>query len=212
MASLATSGDLRPTAAPQRDVCWQVGNVDREERWARLRQHGATLWFTGLSGSGKSTIAAAVEEELIRRGRWAYRLDGDNLRHGVCADLGFSRDDRAENARRVTELALLFADAGAVSLVCLVSPYAADRRCAREAHERAGLPFVEIFVNTSIEECARRDVKGLYAKARDGALSNLTGVGAPYEAPRHPDVEITEDLLVPNAAALVMAAVPALST
>ena len=210
MASAATSGDLRPAAAPQRDVCWHPGNVERQERWKRLRQHGATIWFTGLSGSGKSTVAAAVEEELIGSGRWAYRLDGDNLRHGVCADLGFSRDDRAENARRVAELALLFADAGAVSLVCLVSPYAADRRCAREAHERAGLTFLEVFVNTSLEECARRDVKGLYAKARDGALSNLTGVGAPYEAPRAPDVEVTEDLSVLAATAAVLAAVPSL--
>jgi len=205
------TGDLRPPAPPGADVCWHAGNVERQERWGRLQQHGATIWFTGLSGSGKSTVAAAVEEELIRQGRWAYRLDGDNLRHGVCADLGFSRDDRAENARRVAELALLFADAGAVSLVCLVSPYAADRRCARDAHERAGLAFVEVFVNTSLAECARRDVKGLYAKARDGALSNLTGVGAPYEAPPQPDVEVTEDLTVLAAAAHVLAAVPALA-
>jgi adenylyl-sulfate kinase len=210
MASAATRGDIRPAAPPAADVCWHAGNLERQERWAALRQHGATIWFTGLSGSGKSTVAAAVEEELIRQGRWAYRLDGDNLRHGVCSDLGFSRDDRAENARRVAELALLFADAGAVSLVCLVSPYAADRHCAREAHERAGLSFVEVFINTSLAECARRDVKGLYAKARGGALSNLTGVGAPYEAPPQADVEITEDLTVLAAAARVLGAVPPL--
>ena len=200
--------ELRPSTPAQRDVRWHDGLVDRETRRARLGQSGATVWFTGLSGSGKSTVATAVEERLVGEGRWAYRLDGDNLRHGVCADLGFSAADRSENARRVAELALLFADAGAVALVCLVSPYAGDRRAARELHERAGLPFVEVFVNTSLEECARRDVKGLYAKARGGALSNLTGVGAPYEAPVSPDVELTEELDIAAAAARVLAALP----
>jgi adenylyl-sulfate kinase len=198
----------RPT--PPRNICWHEGNVERAERWERLRQHGATIWFTGLSGSGKSTIAAAVEEELIRSRRWAYRLDGDNLRHGVCSDLGFSPDDRAENARRVAELAVLFADAGSVTLVCLVSPYAADRLAARERHEREGLTFVEVFVNTSLAECARRDVKGLYEQARGGTLANLTGVGAPYECPCAPEVEIIECLDVAAAAARVMGAVPPL--
>ncbi len=196
-------------AAPRHDVCWQEGNLDRAERWRSLGQRGATLWFTGLSGAGKSTVAAAVEEQLLAAGRWAYRLDGDNLRHGVCSDLGFSRHDRAENARRVTELAMLFADAGSVALVCLVSPYAADRRHARECHKQAGLDFVEVFVNTSLEECARRDVKGLYAKARGGTLSDLTGVGAPYETPSAPEVELTEELDVAAAAARVLAALPA---
>lgn len=193
------------------DVCWHEGNVDRAARWTHLGQKGATVWFTGLSGSGKSTVAAAVEQSLLESHRWAYRLDGDNLRHGVCSDLGFSRDDRSENARRVAELALLFADAGSVALVCLVSPYAADRRCARSLHEEAGIDFVEVFVNTSIEECARRDVKGLYAKARGGALANLTGVGSPYEAPGAPDVELTEALDVVTAASRVLAALPAIS-
>ncbi len=201
----------RPAIAPERNVCWHEGNVARTERWKRLRQRGTTLWFTGLSGSGKSTIASAVEEHLIAGGRWAYRLDGDNLRHGVCSDLGFSRDDRSENARRVAELALLFADAGSVALVCLVSPYAADRRHARELHEQAGLDFVEVFVNTSLKECARRDVKGLYAKARGGVLANLTGVGAPYESPTAAEVELTEDLGVAAAAARVLAALPSLT-
>jgi adenylyl-sulfate kinase len=197
--------------AVERNVCWHEGNVVRADRWRRLRQRGATIWFTGLSGSGKSTIASAVEEGLIVAGRWAYRLDGDNLRHGVCSDLGFSRDDRSENARRVAELALLFADAGSVALVCLVSPYAEDRRHARELHEQAGLDFVEVFVNTSLEECVRRDVKGLYAKARGGTLANLTGVGAPYEAPSSPDVELTEALDVAAAAARVFEALPAVA-
>lgn len=203
--------DLRPAATQVRNVSWQEGNLDRSARWKRLSQRGATIWFTGLSGSGKSTVACAVEEELIAARRWAYRLDGDNLRHGVCSDLSFTRDDRAENARRVAELALLFADAGSVALVCLVSPYAADRRHARELHQQAGLDFIEVFVNTSLEECARRDVKGLYAQARGGTLANLTGVGAPYETPSAPDVELTENLDVPAAAARVLAALPAVT-
>jgi len=196
---------------PALNICWQHGVVERGERWKRLGQQGATVWFTGLSGAGKSTVAAAVEDRLIGRSRWAYRLDGDNLRHGVCSDLGFSRNDRAENARRVAELALLFADAGSVALVCLVSPYAADRAHARELHEQASIPFIEVFVNTSLAECARRDVKGLYAQARGGALSNLTGVGAPYEIPAAPEVELTEDLDVPAAAARVIAALGAIT-
>ena len=203
--------DLRPVTTQTPNVCWQEGNLDRSARWKRLSQRGATIWFTGLSGSGKSTVACAVEEQLIVARRWAYRLDGDNLRHGVCSDLGFSRDDRAENARRVAELALLFADAGSVALVCLVSPYAADRRHARELHQQAGLDFIEVFVNTSLEECARRDVKGLYAQARGGTLANLTGVGAPYEIPSAPDVELTEDLDVATAAARVLAVLPAVT-
>jgi adenylyl-sulfate kinase len=194
-------------AAP--NIRWHEGSFDRAERWRRLRQRGATIWLTGLSGAGKSTIAVAVEERLIGQGRWAYRLDGDNVRHGLCCDLGFSREDRAENVRRVAELAALFADAGSVALVSLVSPYAADRRCARELHEREGLAFVEVFVNTSLAECARRDVKGLYRQARGGAIANLTGVGAPYEIPDAPDLELTEALDLATAASRVLAAVPA---
>jgi adenylyl-sulfate kinase len=189
------------------NVVWQEGSVDRSTRWDYLGQSGATVWFTGLSGAGKSTLAAAVEEQLLRAGRWAYRLDGDNLRHGVCSDLGFSRGDRSENARRVAEVAQLFADAGAIALVCLVSPYESDRVHARELHERAGIEFVEVYVNTSLAECARRDSKGLYAQADAGTIGDLTGVGAPYEPPRSPDVEIGEALDVDAAAALVLAAI-----
>jgi adenylyl-sulfate kinase len=206
----ASVRQLHPSAPSPSDVCWHEGNVDRSARWCQLGQHGATVWFTGLSGSGKSTIAAAVEQRLVESRRWAYRLDGDNLRHGVCSDLGFSRDDRAENARRVAELAMLFADSGSVALVCLVSPYAVDRRHARAMHEDAGLEFIEVFVNTSLEECVRRDVKGLYAKARGGALANLTGVGSPYEPPLAPNVELNESIDVATAAARVLAALPAL--
>jgi adenylyl-sulfate kinase len=207
----ATAGALKPVSPGTPNVRWHDGNVDRLARWARVNQRGATVWFTGLSGAGKSTIASAVEEELLEAQRWSYRLDGDNLRHGVCSDLGFSRGDRSENARRVAELAVLFADAGSVALVCLVSPYAADRQHARELHEEAGLDFIEVFVNTSLAECARRDVKGLYAQAFQGALPNLTGVGAPYEQPRHPELELTEALDVGAAVACVLEALPAVA-
>lgn len=202
-------GETRPALSAQ-NISWHEGNVDRAGRWQRLHQRGATIWFTGLSGSGKSTIAAAIEEQLIEDGRWAYRLDGDNLRYGLCRDLGFSRDDRAENARRVAELALLFADAGSVALVSLVSPYEADRQIARELHAHADVAFAEVYVNTSLEECARRDVKGLYKQARSGGIANLTGVGAPYEVPPTPDVEITQDMSVAAAAARVIAAIAAI--
>jgi adenylyl-sulfate kinase len=188
------------------NVVWQDGIVDRQERWDVLGTRGATVWFTGLSGSGKSTTAAAVEAQLLAEGRWAYRLDGDNLRHGLCSDLSFDRQDRAENVRRVAELALLFADAGAIALVCLVSPYRADRAQVRELHEQAGLDYLEVYVSTSLEECARRDVKGLYARAERGDIDDLTGVGAPYEPPSAPDIEIDERLDIEAAASLVMTA------
>jgi adenylyl-sulfate kinase len=194
-------------APSSENVVWQEGSVGRRDRWDCIGQRGATVWFTGLSGSGKSTIAAAVEEQLLAAGRWAYRLDGDNLRHGVCGDLGFSRDDRSENARRVAEVALLFADAGCIALVCLVSPYAADREHVRDLHDRAEIDFHEVFVNTSLAECARRDSKGLYARAESGEISNLTGIGAPYEPPSAPEIEITEGLDVEGAARTVLAAI-----
>jgi len=203
---------LRPAAAPPSNVWRHECALKRDERWRLLAQRGATVWFTGLSGAGKSTIAAAVEQRLVESRRWACRLDGDNLRHGVCSDLGFSSDDRSENARRVAEMALLFADTGSVALVCLVSPFAADRQQARSLHEQAGLDFIEVFVNTSLEECARRDVKGLYAQARGGALTNLTGVGAPYEPPRSPELELTEALSVAAATARVLDVLPPILT
>ncbi len=187
------------------NVTWQPTVLDRAARWRALRQQGATVWFTGLPGSGKSTIAAAVEERLVDQGRCAYRLDGDNMRHGVCGDLGFSPDDREQNVRRVGEVARLFADAGTVALVSLVSPYAAGRDRVRELHERDGLAFVEVFVNTPQVECARRDPKGLYERARQGRITDLTGVGAPYEVPRSPDLELTPALCVPGCADAVLA-------
>jgi adenylyl-sulfate kinase len=188
------------------NVIWQEATVDRARRWQALGQQGATVWFTGLPGAGKTTIATAVEACLIDMGRCAYRLDGDNLRHGMCSDLSFSRSDRETNVGRVGEMARLFADAGTVALVALVSPYADCREKVRELHERDGLTFTEVFVNTSVEECARRDPKGLYARARNGSLDGLTGVDAPYERPRAPEVELTPEIGLEAAVAAVLAA------
>jgi bifunctional enzyme CysN/CysC len=149
------------------------------------------VWFTGLSGSGKSTVAAAVERRLLEAGRHAYLLDGDNLRHGLNGDLGFTAADRDENVRRVAEVARLFADAGVVALVPLISPYRAGRERARALHAAAGVPFVEVFVDTPIELCEQRDPKGLYAKARAGELRGFTGIDDPYEAPAAPELVLT---------------------
>jgi adenylyl-sulfate kinase len=172
------------------DITWHAGRVDRRQRWGALGTVGATIWMTGLSGSGKSTIAAGVEAGLVAAGRWAYMLDGDNLRHGLTGDLGFSAEDRRENVRRVAHAARLLGDAGIVAIVSLVSPYAADRQMAREIHEDADLAFIEVFVSTPLEVCESRDPKRLYAKARAGEIADFTGVSAPYEAPESPDVQI----------------------
>jgi adenylyl-sulfate kinase len=172
------------------NVTWHAGVVERTQRWESIGQRGATVWFTGLPASGKSTIAAAVEAELVRGGRPAYRLDGDNLRHGVCGDLGFTAEDRDRNVRRTAEVARLFADAGLVAIVSVVSPYEGARAFARELHERDGLRFIEVFVNTPIDVCVERDPKGLYARAKAGQLLGFTGVDDPYEPPTDPDVEL----------------------
>jgi adenylyl-sulfate kinase len=172
------------------NVTWHTGVVERAQRWESIGQRGATVWFTGLPASGKSTVAAAVEAHLVQSGRAAYRLDGDNLRHGVCGDLGFTAEDRDRNVRRTAEVARLFADAGVIALVSVVSPYAEARTYAREAHERDGLRFIEVFVNTPIEVCQERDPKGLYARAKAGQLPGFTGVDDPYEPPIAPDVEL----------------------
>jgi adenylyl-sulfate kinase len=188
----ATGRRLREAPAMiSSNVTWETAAVDRDRRWDALGAHGATLWFTGLPGSGKSTVAAAVEARLIEMGRGAYRLDGDNMRHGICGDLGFTRRDREENVWRVGEVARLFADAGTIAVVALVSPYARCRESVRRRHEDDGLVFLEVFLNTPADECARRDPKGLYARARDGDLARMTGVDDPYEAPTAPDVELT---------------------
>jgi bifunctional enzyme CysN/CysC len=173
------------------NVVWHGSHLPRDERWAALGVTGATVWFTGLSGSGKSTIATAVERRLLEQGRSAYLLDGDNLRHGLNGDLGFSAEDRSENVRRVGEVARLFADAGVVALVPLISPYRADRARARAAHAAAEVAFLEVFVDTPIEECEARDPKGLYAKARAGEIKGFTGIDDPYEAPESPELVLT---------------------
>lgn len=175
------------------DVVWHPGSLDRGERAGSLGFRGATVWFTGLSGSGKSTVAVACERLLVADGRPAYLLDGDNLRHGLNGDLGFSAADRDENVRRVAEVARLFADAGVVALVPLISPYRAARERARELHEAAGVPFLEVFVDTPLEVCEERDPKGLYARARAGELTGMTGIDDPYEPPESPDLVLTPD-------------------
>ena len=141
------------------------------------------MWLTGLPASGKSTIAVALERQLVSAGQAAYLLDGDNIRHGLSDDLGFAPGDRAENVRRVGQVARLFADAGVVAVVSLVSPLRSDRIVPRQLHEAAGLPFIEVHVDTDVDECARRDPKGLYARARAGEIKGFTGVDAPYEPP-----------------------------
>ena len=172
------------------NVVRHASRVTREQRWAATGTNGATVWLTGLSGSGKSTIAVALEAQLLAAGTAAYMLDGDNLRHGLNGDLGFSAEDRAENVRRAGEVAQLFADAGIVAVVPLISPYRADRDRVRERHEAAGLRFLEVFVDTPIEVCEQRDPKGLYAKARAGEITGFTGVDDPYEAPLAPDLRL----------------------
>lgn len=169
------------------NTVWHPSALDRAQRPSL----GATLWFTGLSGSGKSTISVEVERRLVDAGRPAYLLDGDNLRQGLNGDLGFSAEDRAENVRRVGEVARLFADAGVVALVPVISPYAVDRDRVREIHRIAGLPFAEVFVDTPIEICEQRDPKGLYAKARAGEIKGFTGIDDPYEAPSSPELRLT---------------------
>jgi bifunctional enzyme CysN/CysC len=180
------------------NVRWHGGRVSREDRPA-----ASTVWITGLPASGKSTVAHAAEAALVAGGRPAYVLDGDNLRHGLNGDLGFSPQDRAENVRRLAHVARLFADAGVVALVSAVSPVAADREAARAVHEEAGLGFVEVFVDTPLEECERRDPKGLYARARAGEIPDMTGVGAPFDAPGSPELRITPDMDAEEAAAAI---------
>jgi bifunctional enzyme CysN/CysC len=165
------------------DVVWERGAATRADRWAALGQQGATIWLTGLPASGKSAIAAALEAQLVRAGRGAYLIDGDNLRHGLSGDLGFDAGSRAENVRRAGEAARMLADAGIVVIVALVSPYAEHRDRVRRRHEEDGLPFVEVWVDTPLEVCEERDPKGLYRRARAGMLHGLTGVDDPYQPP-----------------------------
>lgn len=179
-------GGARTERSP--NVRWQGSKLTRARRWESLGHAGATVWFTGLPGAGKSTIATAVEEGLVAAGRPAFLLDGDNLRHGLNGDLGFDEAARGENVRRTAHVARLLAESGTIALVSLVSPYAADREAAAGLHTSADLHFIEVFVSTPLEQCEQRDPKGLYARARAGELKDLTGVGAPYEVPMAPDL------------------------
>jgi adenylylsulfate kinase len=168
------------------NITWHPHRVTREDRERLLRQRGATIWLTGLSGSGKSTLAVAAEEILVSRGHLACVLDGDNVRHGLNKNLGFSPEDRTENIRRVGEVAKLFTEAGLIVFTSFISPYRADRDLVRSIHDPGR--FVEVYVAANLETCEARDVKGLYKKARAGQIPEFTGVSAPYEAPERPEL------------------------
>jgi adenylylsulfate kinase len=170
------------------NVTWHDGEISRSDRYRILGQKGATLWFTGLSGSGKSTVAVALEKELTKRGRISYRLDGDNIRLGINKNLGFSAEDRTENIRRIGEIAKLFVDTGVLALSSFISPYRADRDAVRALHAAAGMEFIEIYVDCPLDEAERRDPKGLYKKARAGEIKNFTGISDPYEAPEQAEL------------------------
>ena len=190
-------------------VRWHASHLSPHERREALGYCGVTVWLTGLPASGKSVLATELERRLVCERRPAYILDGDNLRHGLSGDLGFDREARQENIRRVGHVAALLADAGVVTLASLVSPYAADREAARQLHASQNLPFLEVFVDTPLEECARRDPKGLYARARAGTLRGMTGVDAPYEPPAAPDLTVrTLDEPLEEAAERVITALP----
>lgn len=175
----------------EKNITWHHHSIDRKERWnAKTGGHGgAVLWFTGLSGSGKSSVANAVDVALHKKGIRTYVLDGDNVRHGLCSDLGFSLADRTENIRRVGEVAKLFADSGTVVLAAFISPYRSDRDAVRKTVEES-VPFIEIFVQASLEKCESRDPKGLYQMARDGKIKNFTGIDDPYEEPFKPEITL----------------------
>jgi adenylylsulfate kinase len=177
------------------NITWHEGAVSRDEREKSLGQKGATIWMTGLSASGKSTIASALEQVLLGRGRHAYRLDGDNVRFGLNKNLGFSAEDRAENIRRIGEVAKLFADAGVLTLTSFISPYRRDRELVRKLHDEAALPFLEVWVDCPVDEAEKRDPKGLYKKARAGELKGFTGIDDPYEAPEAAEIHLRTDRL-----------------
>jgi adenylylsulfate kinase len=175
------------------NVHWHEGDITRQHRADILGHRGATLWFTGLSGSGKSTVAVELEGILNEMGVLAYRLDGDNVRMGINKNLGFSAEDRTENIRRIGEVAKLFVDAGVIALSSFISPYAADRDQVRALHEAAGMDFIEVYVDCSLAAAESRDPKGLYKKARAGEIKNFTGIDDPYEAPAKPEIHLHSD-------------------
>ena len=175
------------------NVTWHDGDITIDDRSALLGQKGATLWFTGLSGSGKSTVAVALEKALFQRGKLSYRLDGDNIRLGINKNLGFSAEDRTENIRRIGEIAKLFVDSGVIALSSFISPYRADRDQVRALHLESDFAFIEIFVDCALAEAEKRDPKGLYKKARAGEIKNFTGIDDPYEAPSSPEIHLHTD-------------------
>jgi adenylylsulfate kinase len=182
------------TSEKSLNIVWQQGRVQREQRAAIFNQQGATLWITGFSGAGKSTLAFQLEHLLTEKRYKAYVLDGDNVRHGLNNNLGFNADDRTENIRRIGEVSKLFADAGMLAIASFISPFRRDRAFVRELHRQAGLPFVEIFVDTPLAECERRDPKQLYARARRGEISDFTGISSPYEPPERAEIVIKPDM------------------
>ncbi|MBD3225610.1 MAG: adenylyl-sulfate kinase [Caldithrix sp.] len=173
------------------NITWHQAQVNRQDRQKLLNQKGCVIWFTGLSGSGKSTLAHAVERQLYEQNHLTYVLDGDNIRHGLNKNLGFSPEDREENIRRIGEVAKLFTDAGVIAMTAFISPYRADRDKARALVEEG--TFIEVFVDVSLETAEKRDPKGLYKKARAGEIKQFTGIDAPYEAPAHPEVVVDTD-------------------
>ncbi len=175
-----------------KNIYWHGGNISTEEREAQMAQKGAVIWFTGLSGSGKSTLAIALEEVLFKKKKYTYVLDGDNIRHGLNKDLGFSEESRKENIRRIAEVARLFQDSGCIIITAFISPFREDRKFARSL--LSSNRFLEIFVDTSLETCEKRDTKGLYEKARSGEIPEFTGISSPYEEPDKPELILsTED-------------------
>jgi adenylylsulfate kinase len=172
-------------------------HVRRDERMKVLKQRGCTVWFTGLPASGKSTTAFEMERALIERGQLAYVLDGDNIRHGLCRDLGFSMDDREENIRRIGEVAKLFADVGVIAITSFISPYRIHRDQARAIHQEAKLEFFEVFIDAPLAVCESRDPKGLYKRARAGELKGMTGIDDPYEVPTNPDLVVKTNTVRP---------------
>ena len=188
------------------NVVWHDGEISRSDRYRLLGQKGATLWFTGLSGSGKSTVAVALERELAKRGRLCYRLDGDNIRLGINKNLGFTAEDRTENIRRIGEIAKLFVDTGVLALTSFISPYRSDRDAARALHAASGMEFIEVYVDCPLAEAEKRDPKGLYKKARAGQIKNFTGIDDPYEAPETPELVLkTAEMSLDEEVAAVIA-------
>jgi len=188
-----------------KNTIWFAGDVTAADRWKKNGHKGLVVWLTGLSGSGKSTLAHGIESELFNRSVHAYVLDGDNVRHGLNGNLGFSPEDRVENIRRVAEVAKIMADCGIVVITAFISPYRQDRLRAREITLASGVDFVEIYVNTPLNVCEQRDPKNLYKKARAGEIAQFTGIDAPYEAPESPDITLgTEKATVSESVALIL--------